>query len=391
MSTTEDPFAHTLQALFRAQNEQNLWRRRELRSSGVAPSVQVGNETLLTFSSNDYLGLANDVRLVEALCAGARHYGVGAGASHLLGGHTNAHHELEEALAAFVGTPKALVFSTGYMANLALLTTLSGRHQAIFEDRRNHASLLDAARLAQADRHRYRDIEDLRAQLRRSRPGGLIVSDGVFSMDGDIAALSDLLALAKTSGLGLIIDDAHAFGVVGPQGRGTAASQGLGHDPALIHMGTLGKAFGVFGAFVAGSAEVIEALIQKARPYIYTTALPPAVAVAARTSLAIAQSEDYRRTDLQERIRQFQDGAKALGLNLLPSSTAIQPVVLGSANRALLASAHLRERQLLVSAVRPPTVPEGSARLRIALSAAHSSEDVARLLEGLASLPQDSA
>jgi len=389
MSTTEDPFTPNLHALFRTLKEQTLWRRREVRSSAVAPAVRVGDETLLAFSSNDYLGLANDPRVVDAFCAGARRYGVGAGASHLLGGHTSAHHELEEALAAFVGTPRALVFSTGYMANLALLTTFSGRHQAVFEDRRNHASLLDAARLAKADRHRYRDVEDLRCQLTRASSSGLIVTDGVFSMDGDIAPLGTLHSLAKASGLGLIVDDAHAFGVVGPKGRGTAAHYGLEFDPGLIHMGTLGKAFGVFGAFVAASNEIIEALIQKARTYIYTTALPPAVAVAACTSLAIAQSEEQRRTDLYARVRQFQDGAKALGLTLLPSSTAIQPVVLGSAKRALEASVHLRQQKLLVSAVRPPTVPEGSARLRIALSALHSHEDVSRLLEGLATLPKD--
>ncbi|HUW97640.1 MAG TPA: 8-amino-7-oxononanoate synthase [Acidiferrobacter sp.] len=391
MSTTEDPFTKNLDALFHTLKEQALWRRRESRSSAVAPSVQVDREVLLSFSSNDYLGLANDPRVVESFVEGARHYGVGAGASHLLGGHTSAHHELEEALAAFVGTPRALVFSTGYMANLALLTVFSGRHRAVFEDRRNHASLLDAARLAQADRHRYRDTEDLRGQLTQAATGGLIVTDGVFSMDGDIAPVGTLFALAKASGLGLIVDDAHAFGVVGPEGRGTAAHFGLDSDPALIHMGTLGKAFGVFGAFVAASGDIIEALIQKARTYIYTTALPPAVAVAARVSLAIAQSEEQRRLNLEARIRQFRNGATALGLVLLPSSTPIQAVILGSAERALLASAHLRRQRLLVSAVRPPTVPEGRARLRVTLSALHSSEDVARLLEGLASLPGDPA
>lgn len=383
-------FTRKLPTLLQGLKDRGLWRRRECRMSPVAPWVNLGPERLLTFSSNDYLGLANDPRVVEAFCAGARRYGVGAGASHLLGGHTQAHHDLEETLAAFVGAPRALLFSTGYMANLALLTTLSGRHQPVFEDRRNHASLLDAARLARSECHRYRRAEDLAGSL-SSADGGLIVSDGVFSMDGDIAPVGILLTLAKTAGLGLIVDDAHALGVVGPEGRGTPAFHGLAHDPAIIHMGTLGKAFGVFGAFVAASAEIIEALIQRARPYIYTTALPPAVAEAARVSVEIAAAEEYRRTHLKARIQQFREGAEALGLTLLPSSTAIQPLVFGSSEQALEASACLRSRQLLVSAVRPPTVPEGTARLRIALSAAHSADDVERLLEGLAALPSRTA
>lgn len=390
MPTAKAYFPDKIPALLRGLKEQGLWRRRESRTSPAGPWVEVGSERLLTFSSNDYLGLANDPRIVEALCAGARRYGVGAGASHLLGGHTRAHHELEEELAAFVGAPRALVFSTGYMANLALLTTLGGRRQTVFEDRRNHASLLDAARLAGSECRRYRQVEDL-AERVRGTEGGLIVTDGVFSMDGDIALVPALLTLAKTAGLGLIVDDAHGFGVIGPQGKGTPAFHGLAYDPVLVHMGTLGKAFGVFGAFVAASADIIEALIQKARPYIYTTALPPAVAAAAHASIEIARLEEYRRVHLTARIQQFRDGARALGLNVLPSHTAIQPLILGTSEQALQASAHLRSRQLLVSAVRPPTVPVGSARLRIALSAAHSTDDVARLLEGLATLPLDKA
>ncbi len=388
MSTAKAYFAHKLPAFLQGLKEQGLWRRRESRTSPTGPWVDVGSERLLTFSSNDYLGLANDPRVVEAFCAGARRYGAGAGASHLLGGHTRAHHELEEALAAFVGAPRALVFSTGYMANLALLTTLGGRRQTVFEDRRNHASLLDAARLARSECRRYRQVEDL-AQCMRGAHGGLIVTDGVFSMDGDIAPAATLLALAKTAGLGLIVDDAHGVGVVGPEGRGTPAFHGLPYDQTLVHMGTLGKAFGTFGAFVAASADIIEVLIQRARPYIYTTALPPAVAAAAHASIEIARREEYRRVHLKARIQQFRDGAQALGLSVLPSSTAIQPLILGTSTRALQASASLRSRQLLVPAVRPPTVPVGSARLRIALSASHSTDDIARLLEGLAALPID--
>ncbi len=386
-----NPFARLLEPLFARARARDLWRRREIRASPQAPVIQVGRETLLSFASNDYLGLANDPRVVEALCAGARRYGAGAGASHLLGGHTGAHHELEGALAAFTGAPRALLFSTGYMANLALLTTLCPRHGQVFEDRRNHASLLDAVALAQARRHRYRDIAGLRAALAASGPGGLVVSDGVFSMDGDMADVPALLALAKTKGAGLILDDAHAFGVMGPGGRGTPAAHGLDYDTALVHMGTLGKAFGVFGAFVAADADVIEALIQRARPYIYTTALPPAVAASAQAALDLVIAGDDRRATLFDNIRRFREGASALGLRLLPSPTPIQAVVFGDASRAITASGHLRNRGLYVPAIRPPTVPQGSARLRVALSAAHGADDVDRLLEALATSPEASA
>ncbi len=384
-----NPFASLLEPLFARARARDLWRRREIRTSPQAPVIEVGHETLLSFASNDYLGLASDPGVVAALCAGARRYGAGAGASHLLGGHTSAHHELEDALAAFTGAPRALLFSTGYMANLALLTTLCPRHGGVFEDRRNHASLLDAASLAHARRHRYRDMGALRAALAAAGPGGLIVSDGVFSMDGDMADAPALLALAQAHGAGLILDDAHAFGVVGPSGRGTPAAHGLSYDPTLIHMGTLGKAFGVFGAFVAADSDVIEALIQRARPYIYTTALPPALATSAKVALDLVIAGDHRRAMLFDRIRQFREGATALGLPLLPSSTAIQAVVFGEASRAIAASAFLRDRGLYVPAIRPPTVPQGSARLRVALSAAHGTDDVDRLLEALATLPRD--
>jgi len=384
-----DPFGRSLKLVFDDLRARDLWRARELRRSATMPHVRVEQEDLLSFSSNDYLGLANDPRVTEAFCEAARRFGVGSGASHLLGGHTTAHHDLEEALADFVGTPRALLFSTGYMANLALLSVLSGRHHVVFEDRRNHASLIDAVRLADARRVRYRDVEDLGLKLPGTPQGGLIVSDGVFSMDGDIAAVPTLFECARRHDLGLILDEAHAFGVVGPEGRGTAAYYGMEQDPRLVRMGTLGKAFGVFGAFVAGSAWVIEALIQKARPSIYTTALPPAVAHAAFVSLAIARSEEYRRVALHERVMQFQKGVAALGLSALPSTSAIQGVVFGGAREALAASAHLRAHGLLVSAVRPPTVPAGTARLRITFSAAHSVADVERLLAALATLPED--
>lgn len=385
----DDPFAAMLRPLLRARERQGLWRQREIRESPTGPWVRVDGQTLLSFSSNDYLGLANDPRVHEAFCAGARRYGVGAGAAHLLGGHTRVHHELEEQLADFVGSPKALLFSTGYMANLALITTLATRHTLVWEDRRNHASLLDAVRLAQAQRRRYRDLAGLRDALEGAAPGGLIATDGVFSMDGDMADIPGLIALAADHGAGVIVDDAHAFGVVGPGGRGSAAAQGLAFMPPLVHMGTLGKAFGVFGAFVAASAEVVAALIQIGRPYIYTTALPPAVAAAAQASLAIIRAEEHRRTALRQRIEEFRAGAQAVGLTVLPSCTPIQAVVMGDAHAALRASEFLRRQGLLVLAVRPPTVPVGAARLRVALSAAHSADDVARLLASLETYTKD--
>lgn len=386
MSTSDrtDPFS--LIPVLRAHSEQGLLRTREVRTSPVGPVVETNGERLLAFTSNDYLGLANDPRVIDAFCAGAQQYGVGASASHLLGGHTVAHHALEEALAAWVGTERALLFSTGYMANLALLATLSGRHRVLYEDRRNHASLLDAAQLAGAKRIRYRDRDDLARRLNnRSDAPALIVTDGVFSMDGDIAALPDLLE----TGLNVVVDDAHALGVLGPQGRGTAAFFGLQSRPHLIHMGTLGKALGVFGAFVAGSDLVVETLIQKARPFIYTTALPPACAAAALASVQIAQQEDHRRLTLATRIAQFRLGVAALDLVLLPSSTPIQPIILGSSDRAMRWSQYLRRQGLGVMAVRPPTVPKNSARLRVTLSAQHSKHDIARLVSALAGALQE--
>lgn len=367
---------------------QQLYRRREILDGPQGVEPRVGGETLLAFCSNDYLGLANHPAVVAAFKAGADRYGVGAGASHLLGGHGAAHHALEEELAAFVGTERALLFSTGYMANLGAVGALADRHATLFEDKLNHASLIDAARLGQATvkRFAHADTARLEALLAQSRAAKLIVSDGVFSMDGDIAPLPTLLSLADKYDATLLIDDAHGLGVLGEGGRGTFEHWGIAPRAPAILMGTLGKAFGVFGAFLAGSEELIEYLIQAARTYIYTTALPPAVAEATRASLQLVQAEPWRRRHLQALVAQFRAGAARLGLTLAPSVTPIQPLILGEPEQALAASRALRSQGILVPAIRPPTVPTHSARLRITFSAAHSAEHVDRLLDALSDI-----
>jgi 8-amino-7-oxononanoate synthase len=380
---------HDLANQLAARRAQGLYRERLLLDSPQGVQVRVGHENLLAFCSNDYLALANDARVVEAFCAASRRYGVGAGASHLISGHTSAHHGLERELAEFVGAPRALVFSTGYMANLGVVSALTDRHSVIFEDKLNHASLIDAARLSQATVRRYPHVDmgrlaELLARTQdSSQRSTLITTDAVFSMDGDIAPLAELAALTKRHDVWLLADDAHGLGVLGRDGSGSFARAGVMLDRAIALMGTLGKALGVFGAFVAGSEELIETLVQKARTYIYTTALPPAVAEATRAALCIARAEQWRRDKLNALVRQFVDGARGLGLRLSGSSTPIQPVVLGSAERVLAASRALRRQGILVPSIRPPTVPANTARLRITFSAAHEPEQVDRLLEAL--------
>lgn len=376
----------TLEQELSRRRAENLYRERLVLESPQGAEVRVGAQTLLSFCSNDYLGLANDPRVVAAMQQGAQHYGAGAGASHLVSGHSRAHHALEEELADFVGAERALLFSTGYMANLGVVSALTDRHDAIFEDRLNHASLIDAARLARAKVMRYPHAGTARlAEMLQQAPRpGLVTTDAVFSMDGDIAPLAELSELAAKHGARLLVDDAHGLGVLGRHGRGTLEHLGLPLAPPVILMGTLGKALGVFGAFVAGETALIETLIQAARTYIYTTALPPAVAEAVRASLRIAREEGWRRTRLQTLVARFRAGAEKLGLALMPSPTPIQPVLLGTAEAAIQASRRLREQGILVPAIRPPTVPEGSARLRITFSAAHEEAHVDRLLQALA-------
>jgi 8-amino-7-oxononanoate synthase len=311
---------------------------------------------------------------------------VGGGASHLVIGHSTPHHELEEALAEFTGRPRALLFSTGYMANLGAVTALVGRDDTVLEDRLNHASLLDAGLLSGArfSRYLHNDAASLTSRLEKATGNTLVVTDGVFSMDGDLADLPALCAAAKSKDAWVMVDDAHGFGPLGATGGGIVEHFGLGLDDVQVLVGTLGKAFGTAGAFVAGSEALIETLVQFARPYIYTTSQPPALACATLKSLQLLRSEHWRREHLQGLIKRFREGAQAIGLELMDSATPIQPILIGDSARAMQLSQMLRERGFLVTAIRPPTVPAGSARLRVTLSAAHSLEQLELLLEALA-------
>ncbi|MDR2678780.1 MAG: 8-amino-7-oxononanoate synthase [Zoogloeaceae bacterium] len=364
-----------------------LVRRRRVLDSASVPRVRVEGRDLLAFASNDYLGLAAHPELVEALAAGAREYGVGAGASHLVNGHLRPHEMLEARLAALTGFPAALTFSSGYLANLAVTPTLAaGRADAIFADRLNHASLIDAAQLSRAQHHRYPhgDLAALEKQLAASTAQTkVIVTDAVFSMDGDLAPLPELFALAERFDAWLVVDDAHGFGVLGQNGAGSLAHCGLPAHPRIVLMGTLGKAAGVGGAFVAGSECLIDYLVNKARSYIFTTAQPPALASALLKSVELIAAGAARRAHLQALIRQLRAGVAGLPWRLLASETAIQPLLVGENMAALALSRRLWENGLWVAAIRPPTVPQGTARLRISLSAAHTEADVARLVDAL--------
>ncbi len=370
--------------------DQGLARRRRLLESPCAPRAMVEGREMLAFASNDYLGLAAHPELAQALADGALTWGAGSGASHLVSGHLGPHDLLEQRLAAFTGFARALTFSTGYLANLAVTPTLApGRDDAIFADKLNHASLIDAAQLSRARHHRYphNDMAALERLLAASDARSkVIVTDAVFSMDGDLAPLAELFALAERFDAWLVVDDAHGFGVLGPHGEGSLAHCGIPAHPRVILMGTLGKAAGVGGAFVAGSELVMDYLLQKARSYIFTTAQPPAVACALVKSLELIAAGDARRAHLQALIRQLQEGLAGLPWQLLPSQTAIQPLIVGDNEAALALSRALWERGLWVAAIRPPTVPVGTARLRISLSAAHSQADVASLVDALKAL-----
>ena len=380
-----------LSAALAQRQAEGLYRSRLTLAGGAGVRRRLGAGEVLDFCSNDYLGLASDPRLVEALQAGAARWGAGAGASHLLGGHTAAHEQAEAALAAWTGRPRALLFSTGFMANLGIAAALAGPRRPVFEDRLNHASLLDAAFAARARLRRYRhaDAGHLAHLLDRHGGPALVMTDAVFSMDGDRAPLRELATVCAGRDAWLMADDAHGIGVLGAQGAGSVAAAGLDSDALPVLMGTLGKALGVFGAFVAGSAALIETLVQHARSYIYTTALPPALACAVTQAVGIARAEDWRRERLQALVARFRAGAAGLGLPLADSATPIQPLLAGSSARALAWSEQLRAAGILVPAVRPPTVPAGQARLRITLSAAHGDDDLQRLLDALACLPRD--
>ena len=359
-----------------------LLRRRRLLDSPQAAHIRADGESVLSFCSNDYLGLANHPKLIAAMQQGAEKAGVGSGASHLITGHHRYHHELEQALAAFVRLPAALLFSTGYMANLGAISALLGRGDAIFADKLNHASLNDAAVLSRADLHRYphNDVSALEKMLKASRaPAKLVVTDAVFSMDGDLAPVPELLALCEQHDAWLLLDDAHGFGVLGENGRGILSHFKVA-SKRIIYMATLGKAAGVFGAFVAGEPLLIEYLLQQARTYIYTTATPPALSASVLQALKIIAQEDQRRQHLQLLIKTLKNDLHLQRWQLGASGTAIQPLLVGSNQAASSLSEYLLTQGILVPAIRPPTVPKGSSRLRISLSASHSIEDVQRLI-----------
>jgi 8-amino-7-oxononanoate synthase len=377
-----------LAAALSERKQQQLYRTRQTLDGPQDVVVRIDGREYLSFCSNDYLGLANHPRLIEAFNQGAGRFGVGSGAAHLITGHSYAHQALEEELAEFVGRPRALLFSTGYMANLGVVSALMGRGDSVFEDRLNHASLIDAALLSGASliRYAHMDMESLHRKIAQTGVGKrLIASDGVFSMDGDCAPLVDLAGLAASVDAWLLIDDAHGFGVLGKHGCGWCADQLSDVPDNSILMATLGKALGTFGAFVAGSDELIETLIQQARTFIYTTAPPPALAWATRTALQLVREGEDLREKLNELVRYFRSGAAELGLPLMPSATPIQPLLVGAAAAALALSEALREQGVLVTAIRPPTVAKGAARLRITLSARHERLQLDRLLEALAS------
>lgn len=391
-----------------------LLRRRQVLRGPQSPHIVIGEKSYLAFCSNDYLGLANHPQLIAALQQGAAQYGAGAGAAHLVSGHSAAHHQLEQTLAEFVRKPAALLFSTGYMANLGAVQALVGKDDTVFADKLNHASLNDAMLLSRATvkRYRHNDMAQLAQLLEHARSGRkLIITDAVFSMDGDLAPLPELLALCERHDAWLLADDAHGFGVLGKQGRGSLFNfksplpplfqrgedanacvdtpplqKGGGGDlisRRIIYMATLGKAAGVSGAFVAAEQVVIDTLVNHARSYIYTTATPPALSSALLESLKLIEQGDALREHLHGLVTQLRNGLAGLRWQLMPSDTAIQPLLIGDNQAALALSEVLRERGIWVTAIRPPTVPQGTARLRITLSAAHSAEDVARLVEAL--------
>ncbi|MDZ4202096.1 MAG: 8-amino-7-oxononanoate synthase [Gallionella sp.] len=412
-----------LQAELDERKAQGLLRTRRTLESPQSPHIVVDGKNYLAFCSNDYLGLASHPQLIAALQQGAQQWGAGAGAAHLVNGHFDPHHQLEQQLAAFVGKPAALLFSTGYMANLGVVQALVGKGDTVFADRLNHASLNDAMLLSRAATKRYRhgDMTQLAHLLEQTKSGRkLVITDAVFSMDGDLASLPELLALCERHEAWLYVDDAHGFGVLGEQGRGclshfksppapllqsgesraaavlhpplskggrgdlaVAEAQSNLNSSRIIYMATLGKAAGVSGAFVAAEQVVIDTLVNHAHSYVYTTATPPALSVALQQSLKLIAQGDELRAHLKRLVAQLRDGLAGLPWQLMPSDTAIQPLLIGDNRQALKLSEGLRERGIWVAAIRPPTVPQGTARLRITLSAAHGEADVERLIGAL--------
>lgn len=371
-----------------AQRKQaGLYRTRRQISGPQQPVLTSDGKPLLSFCSNDYLGLANHPANIDALRDALPETGLGGAASHLICGHHDAHHRLEQRLAEFTGRSSALFFSTGYMANMGVISALAGRGDTIFSDRLNHASIIDGCILSRARIRRYAhgDVDALETMLAQTSGHKLVVTDGVFSMDGDVAPLKELARVCRAHDALLVVDDAHGIGVLGPEGRGSIAAQGLSEEDVPVLIGTLGKAVGTSGAFVAGPSVLMDYLVQKARTYIYTTAMPPAIAAATCASIDLIERDHDRRRHLEHLIAVFRQQATAMGYQLMPSETPIQPIMVGDNWTALELSKALEQQGLLVTAIRPPTVPEGEARLRVTFSAAHSEADLNRLLQALSS------
>ena len=363
---------------------QGLARKRRIVTGPQQTRMVVDDRQVISFCGNDYLALANHPKVKSAMTTAAAEYGAGAGAAHLVSGHTRAHHLLEEELADFTGRERALLFSTGYMANVGVLQALADRGDVIYQDKLNHASLLDGGLLSRAKMKRYRhgDPADLRRRLDTEQAAhGLVATDGVFSMEGDIAPLREIAAAAAAKGYTAMVDDAHGFGVLGDQGRGTVAAAGLGERQIPVYMATLGKAAGTFGAFVAGSKELIETLIHFARGYIYTTATPPAVAAAARAALKIIRQDDARRAKLHDNIRHFRQCATELALAIGGGDTAIQPIKVADNQTAVAMQEAMLQAGYYLFAARPPTVP--APCLRITLSSAHEHDEIEAMLTAL--------
>lgn len=371
---------------YKALDQSSLVRTRRAHDTPQGPVIRMSGKNIINFCSNDYLGLANHPALVSAMKEGIDRYGVGSGASQLICGYSTAHEKLEEKLAEFTGRQKAITFSSGYLANLAIVNTLLDRSDTILGDKLNHASMIDAARMSHASFKRYRhtDAISLHNLLQRSGDGKkLVMTDGVFSMDGDIAPLPDLAQICSTMNAWLVVDDAHGFGVLGKNGGGTVGHFGLTAKTVPILMATFGKALGTAGAFIAGDNDVIEQFIQSARTLIYSTALPPSLAFATVRALELVHEEKWRKQHLQALIDRFRGRAKELGLPIMNSRTAIQPLFAGSAEKAVETSTKLYEKGIYVAAIRPPTVPCGTSRLRITLTAAHNEEQIDQLLDVL--------
>lgn len=384
-------FEDELKQNLKQRHEQGLYRTRLENQSPQGIQTTINGQSMLSFCSNDYLGLANHPKIKQAAIHAIENFGVGSGSAHLVNGHSTLHHECEIMLAEFTGRERALLFSTGYMANLAVTSALMRRNDVIFQDKLNHASLIDAAKLSDAkfQRYRHNDMQQLSRLLEKFPSDNvrrLIMADAVFSMDGDLANVVELCRLAEDTGSILMLDDAHGFGVLGESGAGTCQAYGLSQHDVPVLMATLGKAVGVSGAFVAGSETLVETLIQSARSYIFTTASPPANSAAIMASIQIIQQESWRRDKLKELIAYFKQQADAFNLTLMPSDTAIQPLVIGDNHESLRISQQLFAQGIHVTAIRPPTVPDNTARLRITLSAEHEKQHIDQLIKALTEL-----